>query len=535
MNRREFLAAGLSLPWLAGCRGGSGTGEIPGGFVDPDHSLGHRLRDGALLSTPPGEIIKIPALIAGGGIAGLSAAWWLQRHGFDDFTLLEMESHVGGNAHWGQSSVSAYPWGAHYLPLPTRESRVIRELLSDLGVIEGDPHAERPRYQERYLCNVPQERLYRNGLWQEGLAPSRGMSRRDRDQHRRFEEWMAAFRARRGLHGQKAFAIPMESSARDADLLALDRLSLRDWLLQQGLDAPTLHWYANYACRDDYGCDYNRVSAWAGIHYFASRDGVGEHADLGTVLTWPEGNGWLVRQLQTRLANRLRTGAAVFRMERQGERVAVDVWLAEQERSVRYLADHVIWAAPLFLLPGVLANCPAGVRQAIAGMEYSPWVVANLVLKAFPEEKHGVPLSWDNVLYDSPSLGYVVATHQQWRMQGEGSVFTWYHALSTGSPQQARRELMASDWRYWRNFVLADLGNVYGDLTSRAAALYVRRYGHAMARPLVGAVWGEARGMLAAQPLGRIRLAHADLSGFSIFEEACDRGAAAANGVLSAM
>lgn len=544
MKRRDFLAAGLALPWLAACRGRGGGAEIPGGFADPDYSLGHRVRDGGVqeaLANPlrggfpaPGETVKIPVLIVGGGIAGLSAAWWLQRGGFADFALLEMESAVGGNARWGQSAAGAYPWGAHYLPLPTRESRAVRQLLADLDVIEGDPQAVRPAYEERYLCNAPQERLYRNGLWQEGLLPSRGLSQRDRDQHRRFEESMAGFKARRGGHGEKAFAIPMQLSARDADLMALDRLSFRDWLLQEGLDAPTLHWYANYACRDDYGCDYDRVSAWAGIHYFASRDGVGQHADSSTVLTWPEGNGWIVRQLQSRLAERLHTGAAAFRMEQGRTQVTVDAWLAEQGRSVRYVVDHLIWAAPLFLLPRVLAGCPPNWCRTIAGLEYSPWVVANLVLKAFPEEKHGAPLSWDNVLYDSPSLGYVVATHQQWRLHGQGSVFTWYHALSTGPAQQARRDLMASDWRRWRDFVLADLGKAYGDLTPQAESLHVRRYGHAMVRPLVGSIWSAARRQLALEK-GRIHLAHADLSGFSIFEEACSRGASAAARVLSAL
>ncbi|MCK7490550.1 MAG: hypothetical protein MZW92_01185 [Comamonadaceae bacterium] len=39
---------------------------------------------------------------------------------------------------------------------------------------------------------------------------------------------------------------------------------MRDWLLAQGLTSPPLHWYVNYACRDDYGTDYAQTSAWAG-------------------------------------------------------------------------------------------------------------------------------------------------------------------------------------------------------------------------------------------------------------------------------
>jgi hypothetical protein len=39
-----------------------------------------------------------------------------------------------------------------------------------------------------------------------------------------------------------------------------------------------------------------------GIHYFASRDALARDADGDDVLTWPEGNGWLVHKLRDRLA-----------------------------------------------------------------------------------------------------------------------------------------------------------------------------------------------------------------------------------------
>ena len=36
---------------------------------------------------------------------------------------------------------------------------------------------------------------------------------------------------------------------------------------------PHLRWYLDYCCRDDYGAGAAQVSAWAGLHYFASRHG----------------------------------------------------------------------------------------------------------------------------------------------------------------------------------------------------------------------------------------------------------------------
>ena len=67
---------------------------------------------------------------------------------------------------------------------------------------------------------------------------------------------------------------------------------MSSWLDRNKFNSPYLRWYVDYACRDDYGAHAADTSAWAGIHYFASR----EHEDKGPV-TWPEGNGWLVRAL----------------------------------------------------------------------------------------------------------------------------------------------------------------------------------------------------------------------------------------------
>ncbi len=99
---------------------------------------------------------------------------------------------------------------------------------------------------------------------------------------------------------------------------------MRQWLLDNGFDSPHLHWYVNYACRDDYGTDYRETSAWAGIHYFACRNGEADaenQAGHDTVLTAPEGNGWIVRKLAQRFADRTVTGALAFRVRQDRQSV----------------------------------------------------------------------------------------------------------------------------------------------------------------------------------------------------------------------
>src|SRR5262249_58209403 len=95
---------------------------------------------------------------------------------------LGLEEARGGKARAGASSVTGYPWGAHYLPLPGAPARAVRALLRELGVIEGFGRDGRPVYDERHLCHAPQERLFIHGRWQEGVFPAHGATGDDRAQ-----------------------------------------------------------------------------------------------------------------------------------------------------------------------------------------------------------------------------------------------------------------------------------------------------------------------------------------------------------------
>jgi hypothetical protein len=537
MRRRDFLAGcgaaacGMALPGCAAKVPGLPPGESSGS----DFALGHRLAQGGF--PPPDEIIPVPVLIVGAGIGGLSAAWRFCREGFSDFALLELEREAGGNARSGENAISRYPLaGAHYLPLPNREARAVRALLADLGALHGDPWAETPEYDERYLCHAPQERLYRLGAWQEGLVPRLGVPRAELEQQGRFFARMEGFRAARDHNRQRVFTLPVAYGGDAPEWAALDRLTMCDWLLAEGFDAPSLHWYVNYACRDDYGTDYRKISAWAGVHYFACRTGQGQDAG-DAVLTAPEGNGWLVHGLLDKIAEvgekLLRTSQAVYALSQDRHGCQADVWDAVQNRSLRYRAEQVIWAAPLFLLPHVARDLPAELAAAIATIDYAPWLIANLSLHAPPAQGAGYPLAWDNVLQDSPSLGYVVATHQQIRLASGPTVLTYYHPLSERAPAITRRKILARNSREtWAERILADLSHAHRDIRALTTRLDVFRNAHAMARPRPG-FRDSARQRLLAAGWEKVRFAHADVSGLSLVEEANYWGVLAAEELLA--
>src|SRR5437879_3605661 len=160
-----------------------------------------------------------------------------------------------------------------------------------------------------------------------------GLKQKDRDQFQRLENLFSEFRKR------GSFTVPLEIglSSRFRDL---DRVSFSDWLRQQGFDSRLLNWYMNYACRDDYGALSSDTSAWAGIHYFSSRE-----SDEKGPLTWPEGNGWITRRLLERVGGHVRAGQMVHRISQT--RGGASVIAGDTE----FQAEFVIFAAPTFLAP----------------------------------------------------------------------------------------------------------------------------------------------------------------------------------------
>ncbi len=558
MRRRDFLRTASLAPLLfSGCSRSSRPPSPPlppGEVFGAGAGIGHLLRDGILAAANPVEIRNIPLLIVGAGVGGLAAGWKLKKRGFSDFVIVDLESEAGGNSRAGKNAVCAYPWGAHYLPLPPPEAASTRELLADLGVLQGDPAAVAPRYDERYLCATPQERLYRDGRWEEGLLPHLGLSAAEEAQQARFFERIAALKAWRGRDGSRAFALPMAFSSRDPEILALDRIAFSDWLAAEGFTAPSLLWLADYACRDDYGTSARRVSAWAGLHYFASRDAKAANAGGDTVLTAPEGNQWLARGMAETLEGQLHPGWLAFalRQEEGGKdgkngkgTVVVDLYSPGERRVLRYRARQAIFAAPFFVLAAIARDLPPPLLESARGTSYAPWVVANLTLSEFPahggdsggNSGGGAGPAWDNVFYESESLGYVVATHQQLKLlRGGPTVFTWYRALAERDPVTARRQLldapggMSALREFWAEAALADLERAHPDIRELATRIDIARHGHAMVRPTPGFIWGVRQRF--EHSWGHVHFAHADVSGLSLFEEAHFRGTQAAERAL---
>ena len=532
-SRREILAAFLGLPVaLAACRTSDTPPLPPGEIVGQSDVFGHRLRDGLRVEVPSDAWSNVPVVIVGAGVAGLTAAWHLQKSGFTDFALIELENAPGGTSRSGSSGSLAFPWGAHYIPAPMKENTALVSLLNEMGVIEGQDSAGEPVVAEQFLCRDPEERVFYKGRWYEGLYLHAGADAGDDQQMEKFNAEVNRWVVWRDAKGRRAFTLPVSACSDDAQVTALDRVSMGEWMNQRGLTSPRLRWWVNYACRDDYGMTLEQTSAWAGLFYFCARV-LKPGVESQSLITWPEGNGRLVSHLYERSKANIQLDRAAVEINPLSDGIEI-ITLDRDGRTPRgYRTRFVIFAAPQFMARYVIRPYRENPPPHIAEFEFGSWMVANLTLKDRPKpgSPRDFPLAWDNVLYESESLGYVVATHQRGIDRGP-TVFTYYYPLCDENPRTARTRLLETDWRGWADVALTDLARAHSDIRNLVERLDVMRWGHAMIRPRTGFMWGQARRQ-GAKPFRSIHFAHSELSGVALFEEAFDNGLQAADEVLT--
>jgi len=543
LPRRQFLTqasaglAGTLLASLVGSVPGCAPARslVQGQLHGAGHALGHLLRTPGKIP-PPTRTQEVDTVIVGGGVSGLAARRTLHRLAPGRTTLLlELEAATGGNAASGHNARTAYPWGAHYLPLPDQRDTELLAFLQQAGVLTGYGPTGLPSYDETMLCHDPAERLLLHGHWQAGLVPEAGVPAADRAEITRFLAEMERLRRATGADGQELFRLPLALSSTDAAARQLDTETMAAWLTRHGYQSDYLRWYLDYSYRDDFGVPAAQISAWAGLHYFAARKGRAHNAPPDAVLTWPQGNHFLAEALRTQGGpGRIQTEVLVWGLaEASGDRVAVQVYDARTQQSTTVLARHAIVATPWHVTKHLL---PSAEALATLTPLHAPWLVANLTVAGYPSGP-GQPLSWDNVRYGSPALGYIDAEHQALRgFEGdEPRSLTFYWALPTdpADPVAARRRALASPYAEWLALVLTELELMHPGLAAQVTAADLWVWGHGMVAPAPGYVWGPARAQ-AAQPRlgGRLHLAHTDLSGISLFEEAFHQGERAARAVL---
>ena len=492
------------------------------------YKLGHKAR-GDSFPTPKSKI-EIDTLVIGGGVSGLSAGWYFKSKGYDNFAIIELEAVEGGNSRSGKNQNSMFPLGAHYLPIPNLNYSDLINFLDCAGVITGYSSEGIPIYNDYYLCFEPFERLYKSGAWQDGLIPKNYNNNTVSIEFEKFFQIMEEFKSAIGNDKKNAFTIPIEFCSQDPRYRELDNTSFKQYLISNNFQTEELFWYVDYCCNDDFGAFSDKISAWAGIHYFSSRTGKAINANSSQVLTWPEGNNFLVKQLSKNISDHIKTNSLVFKMTHENGKWHCLVYDSVLNQSIEYIANQCIVATPQFVNKHIIKDYSK--TYGNPDWEFNPWFVANLSIRNASILSKKSELSWDNVIYGSSNLGYVNALQQSVKRFNDKAQITYYQPVHHLTSNESRRFLLERNPAWFWTEIIENLSVAHPEIASEIEEVDVFIHGHGMIGPKVGFLSDEVRNNL-KQSTNGLSFVHTDVSGISIFEEAFFRGVEAAKKIVN--
>jgi protoporphyrinogen oxidase len=471
----------------------------------------------------------VSSVIVGGGISGLSTGYHLHKRGFSDFLILELNDAIGGNSGFGENNYSKYPLGAHYLSLANPDNRELISFLKEQNLITQEENGLQ-FYNEDFLCHAPDERLLFKGVFHDGLVPEYGISAEAHQEITRFFSEMKKLKKAKDSNGIDLFNIPISQASITQDLLDLDQITFKDYLNEQNYDSEELHWFLDYCCRDDFGAGYDKVSAWAGIHYFAGRKATPGNTDPTTVLTWSEGNGYLATILEKHVHEQLKKGVIVYSVEEFDDHVFIQAIDLKAKKKLQIRANTCVISSPSYVAKHILksAHWPASYFE---GIRHNPWLVGIVVLNQIPES-NGTPLAWDNVKFGTKGLGYVSDRHQEFGQMKDKHVISVYLALDKEEEQIERSRLFQMTDEEMCNLVLSELTSMHPTIEEYIENISFQRWGHGMVTPYPGALSKYQEYLVLKSKAKRIHLAHTDYSSYSVFEEGFDLGLLAATEIV---
>ncbi len=458
---------------------------------EPEYRLGewtgdsfapmHAIRDGLWNRPLPTPERRVEVAIVGGGLAGLAVAALLHDR---DLILLERESEPGGVAKSGRwrdidyALGSAYfvdlaePFGAFYDMLGLRP-RPVPEPVDRL--LTGAPGAQDPFEGE---LRKPYESLKKR---LRALADSSEFPK-----------------------------IPIKEASGAA--LALDRLSLLDFLTRENVDAG-LFGFIDAFCLSALGAPAGEISAYAGVN-FLSEIGV-------PIYAFPGGNAALARAMAARVersgAGRVAPGAAVFAVEPADGGYARVAWFDAQRpgepRCVE--ARWAVVAAPYFFAGRILRGVDPAATAAMTGLRQGSYLVANCCFEG--PLSAGAYDSWTPAARAFSDVIDATAVLPPGERPKDHGVLTVYAPFR--DPRLGRAQLLAGDRAALAGPIVEELRRFMPAAFAKARLAEVRltRWGH---HHLIATPGIVAAMRALPKRFGNVLLAHSDGQGMPAVESA---------------
>jgi monoamine oxidase len=468
-SRRDFLRFVLAGSVAAGCPFDLkllADAEAPVPQVDGDHfDICHKIRDGEKFISPPVNK-RYDIIIVGGGISGLSSAYFLRD---ENFLLLEKEPHWGGNAYKEEYQGQGFATGSAYDFVGLESAQIAKEIgLEQLPVDSHDPTI----VNGKWVANI----------WREG-TDELPFPQKVRDAFKSFRK--------------KMLAIDYEKHVDE-----LDSQPLTKYL--QGMPPEIIRWWDGYGL-SNWGAKAADTSSYVALddfHYFAADDAKDDR------ITLPGGNGAISEKLAAVLLEKhkdqMLTGAATVSVEQQANNVRVTYFHEGRLHSVS--AHLVIMAAPKMIASRITSGISPDQRDAMQSIRYAPYPVINLI---FDRAVY-------NRAYDTwcPGNTFTDFTVADWTIRNQpgytqkNNILTFYTPLAEADRY---KQLTADGCKKIALNVLRDFKKLLPEFNVDPIEIHMYRRGH----PMFMATPGNFTKTIPAarHPLERIFFANTDSEG----------------------
>ena len=468
-DRRDFLRFIVAGSLAAGCPVDLSlfAAEAPAAEVDGEHfEICHKVRDGETFARPP--VSKhYDVIIAGGGVSGMGAAYFLRDY---NFLLLEKEAHWGGNAYLEAYQGQGFATGSAFAEKGSPADQLARELgLVLLPVNCPDPTIVNGKWVK--------------DTWGTGLDEL-PFSASVRESFKKFKADM--------------LAIDYEKNA-----VSLDNQSLGHIL--QNYAPEIKQWWDAYG-PSNWGARADDTSALVAISDLQSQ--AGEDTDDERV-TLPGGNGAISRRLAETLgakyADHMMGDATIIGADSQKEEVHVTFVHGGKLDTVA--AKYVIMATPKFITARIVSGLPDAQSDAMMSFRMCPYPVINMVF-----DKPVYDKAYDTWCPGNAFTDFIVA---DWVMKSQpgykqkNNILTFYTPLTES---RRSRMLEISGCKTIAANVLADFQKLLPEFKdAEPIEIHFYRRGHPMFMPTPGMFTKTIPA--ANQPLERVAFANTDSEG----------------------
>jgi phytoene dehydrogenase-like protein len=460
-------------------------------WTGDDFTLGHRLRKKQFPNFPDTPDRKVDFVIVGGGVAGLTAALYLNN---ENYLLLEQYGEVGGHSRGSNWSGLGFSYGSTLIDHP---QGMLGELLDDLDLkpIRLDESSINWLWDSRWIKG--------SGVNQDAL----------RSEFERFKKQAQAIW--QTTENGNIFA-PLT----DSQLLKLDQEVFSNSLTGYSEQFVSL---INSYLKSYLGGGAASVSA---LSAFAVLSGL---VEPGYVL--PGGNATIVESLGHRLLirdrDRIKSKSFVWSIEVKDNSSLV-TYGGEDGVCHKVQCRHVIVTTPHLVSARILNNLSDVAKSPLFGFRYCSYLVATLLLKkSILEDGYahftGHPLSFSELL---PSeTPYKLSGKYKARMGAALTVLQPYEPASNG-----RGLLLAGDREAFAEAVVKQVKQLSSDLEGNLERVVLTRWGHALAVP--GPGYFSKLNQLQQATQGSYSLAHSSAKGLPRLASAVAAARQAADSAL---